>query len=265
VLRCVALSPIACPAKGSSMQKRPSPGHLIAKKSFDTGELFKLYEDRAFQLNEAARLEVIEGLTFVATPRGVLPREHVPGAGRAAEANAGKVGHFMRMVRRKGYDSKSPAVIDALEQQKLEVHRKGFQAHLRKVRKNKDTRIQEEAVNAVGERFASLREIVDNGDVRIIEEGFAKLSDPDKQRLKIEAEFDGNHEKHYGIARYLVDVMKRFTYFAGRDLNSHHESVPGYLRMYSVFEPIRAKLSDRSLNVDELIEILKARLHPEHR
>jgi len=51
-----------------------SPGHLIAKKSFDTGELFKLYEDRAFQLNEAARLEVIEGLTFVATPRGVLAR-----------------------------------------------------------------------------------------------------------------------------------------------------------------------------------------------
>jgi uncharacterized protein YfbU (UPF0304 family) len=109
----------------------------------------------------------------------------------------------------------------------------------------------------------------------IVEEGYAKLSDPDKQRLKKEAEpfgdhvrfagFDGNNEEHYGIARYLVDDMKRFTYFAGRELNSHHQSVPGYLRMYRVFEPLRAKLHDRSLNADELIEILKARIHPEYR
>jgi hypothetical protein len=56
-----------------------------------------------------------------------------------------------------------------------------------------------------------------------------------------------------------VADLKRFTYFADHDLNSHHESVPGYLRMYRVFEPMRATLHERSLNVDELIEILKAR------
>lgn len=108
----------------------------------------------------------------------------------------------------------------------------------------------------------------------IIEEAFGKLSEPERDRLKKEAEpfgehvrfagFDGNNEDHYGIARYLVDDMKRFKYFAGRDLNSHSQTVPGYLRMYEVFEPIRAKLADRSLTVDELIEILKARIHPDY-
>jgi hypothetical protein len=126
------------------MQKRPSPGLCIARNSFDPDELFKLYKDYALRLNDAARQDMVDGLTFIATPQGVLPREHVPGAGRAAESSAGAVGLFMRMVHRRGYDSKSPAVIEALEQQKLEAHRRGFQAHLRKIRKNKEAYAREE-------------------------------------------------------------------------------------------------------------------------
>jgi hypothetical protein len=41
------------------------------------------------------------------------------------------------------------------------------------------------------------------------------------------AGFDGNNERHYGIATYRVDDMKRFQHFKGRDLNSHSQFVPG--------------------------------------
>jgi len=108
-----------------------------------------------------------------------------------------------------------------------------------------------------------------------LEETYAKLSPTDMAKLEEDAApfgknvrfagFDGNNEPHYGIATYLVDDMKRFQHFRGRDLNSHHQSVPGYKRMYRVFEPIRATLHSRRLNVDEMIAILKELLHPEHR
>jgi uncharacterized protein len=109
----------------------------------------------------------------------------------------------------------------------------------------------------------------------LIEEAYEKLSPDDKERLKKEAEpfgehvrfsgFDGNNEEHYGIARYLVEDLKRFSHFADRDLNSHSQVVPGYLRMYRVFEPMRAGLHNRSLNLDELTAILKERIHPDNR
>jgi uncharacterized protein YfbU (UPF0304 family) len=109
----------------------------------------------------------------------------------------------------------------------------------------------------------------------IIEEGYGKLSKADKARVEKEAEpfgknvrfagFDGNNEEHFGIATYLVDDMKRFSHFKGRDLNSHSPSVDGSLRMYSVFESIRPKLADRSLNADEIVQLLKERLHPSRR
>jgi uncharacterized protein YfbU (UPF0304 family) len=108
-----------------------------------------------------------------------------------------------------------------------------------------------------------------------LEESFAKLSPTDLAKLARKAApfgeivrfagFDGNNERHYGIATYLVDDMKRFQHFKGRDLNSHSQSVPGDKRMYRTFEPIRATLHSRGLNVDEMIAILKERLHPEYR
>jgi uncharacterized protein YfbU (UPF0304 family) len=88
-----------------------------------------------------------------------------------------------------------------------------------------------------------------------LEESFTKLSPADMAKLAIEAApfgenvqftgFDGNNDRHYGVATYLVEDTKRFQHIKGRGLNSHSQSVPGYLRMYRVFEPIRATLHSR--------------------
>lgn len=109
----------------------------------------------------------------------------------------------------------------------------------------------------------------------LIEEGYAKLSKADKAKVEKEAApfgkdvkfrgFDGNNENHFGVANYLVDDLKRFTHFKGRDLNSHMPTVDAYTRMYSAFEPIRASLGPGSLSADQIIRILKEMLHPEHR
>ncbi len=109
-----------------------------------------------------------------------------------------------------------------------------------------------------------------------IETGYAKLSTKDKERVKVEAEpfgehvafrgFDGNNESDYlSIARFMIDDLKRFTHFAGRDLNSHMPVVESYRRMYRVFEPIRVTLVGRELTASEIIELLKALMHPERR
>ena len=102
-----------------------------------------------------------------------------------------------------------------------------------------------------------------------IERSFDQLNTPEKDRVRAAnhnhdpkfSGFDGNNEDHFGIAKHLIDVMGRFTEFAGRDLNSHSRVVPHYLRMYNVFEPMRAMLGTRRdavLTADEIIEILQA-------
>jgi uncharacterized protein YfbU (UPF0304 family) len=129
------------------------------------------------------------------------------------------------------------------------------------------------------EPYETPRDVKETGDILdmwwIIEEAYAKLSPAEKVTLAEDATpfgkdlkfhgFDGNNEPHYHIASYLVDDLKRFSHFKGRDMNSHHPSVEGYLRMYEVFEPMRARLHARSLNLAELTAILKALIHPEHR
>jgi uncharacterized protein YfbU (UPF0304 family) len=106
-----------------------------------------------------------------------------------------------------------------------------------------------------------------------IEEGYAKLSAANKKKLAEDAEpfgknvkfrgFDGNNESHFGIASYLVEDLKRFSRFKGRDLNSHMPVVDAYARMYKVFEPLREGLHSRPLNLAELTAILKAMIHPQ--
>ena len=72
--------------------------------------------------------------------------------------------------------------------------------------------------------------------------------------------FDGNNESEYlSVANFLVNDMKRFAKFAGRDLNSHSPSIEGSLRMYSAFEPIRKTLGHVGLTSEQVISILKAR------
>jgi uncharacterized protein YfbU (UPF0304 family) len=114
-------------------------------------------------------------------------------------------------------------------------------------------------------------EVVDILDMwSFIERGYAKLSKSDQQRVATEAGpfgthvvftgFDGNNEVEYmGIARFLIEKLKRFSTFAGRELNSHAPTVERYRRMYSVFEPMRQTLIGVELDASQLIKILAAR------
>jgi uncharacterized protein len=108
-----------------------------------------------------------------------------------------------------------------------------------------------------------------------LERGYKKLSAADKARVQKEADpldvhfrgFDGNNEGEYiSVARFLIDQLKRFSEFKGRDLNSHMPSIDVYQRMFAVFEPIRNSLGGpRELSATEIIEILKAMIHPSRR
>jgi len=109
-----------------------------------------------------------------------------------------------------------------------------------------------------------------------LERGFKGLSKKDKDRVATEAApfgehvvfagFDGNNEgEHLSTARFLISDLDRFTEFKGRDLNAHMYTLDTHRSMLSVFEPIRANLTGRDLNADEIIEIMKMKLHPSRR
>jgi uncharacterized protein len=113
-----------------------------------------------------------------------------------------------------------------------------------------------------------------------LEEGYKRLSKKEKARVNAEAAplgdnvrfpgFDGNNESEYGnVMRFLIGNLDRFQSFKGReDLNSHMPSLDAYRRMFAVFEPLRSQLGMRSevgLTASEIIEILKARIHPNRR
>ncbi len=117
-------------------------------------------------------------------------------------------------------------------------------------------------------------EVVDILDMwSFLERGFGALSKKDKDKVAAGAEpfgkhvffagFDGNNEsEHIGVARFLINKLDRFTEFKGRDLNAHTHTLDAYRRMLSVFEPIRPNLIGRDLDAEEIIQILKAMLHP---
>ena len=124
---------------------------------------------------------------------------------------------------------------------------------------------------------AVVTEVVDVLDMwSFLESGFGKLSKKDKDRVAAEAAsfgkhvvfagFDGNNEsEHLGVADFLIEELDRFSGFKGRDLNAHMPTIDGYRRMLSIFEPIRGTLTGRDLNAPEIIEILKAMIHPSRR
>ncbi len=102
-----------------------------------------------------------------------------------------------------------------------------------------------------------------------LEEGFTKLSKKEKDQLATDvgpwakvvefAGFDGNNEAGLrSISKFLVDDMKRFSRFKGRDLNSHSPSVERYRRMLVVFEPVRATLVGVALSQSQIAKILNA-------
>lgn len=119
--------------------------------------------------------------------------------------------------------------------------------------------------------LSDVRFVVDVLDMwTFLEEAYETLRDVDNQRLVAEvgpigeniafSGFDGNKESEYlSIVRFLVEDLGRFGRFKSRSLDSHSPTIGRYARMFDAFEPIRAKLIGRRMNIDELIEVLKAR------
>jgi len=72
--------------------------------------------------------------------------------------------------------------------------------------------------------------------------------------------FDGNHEPHHAITRYLVNDLERFTELEGRNINSHMTSVPMYKRMLEEYKNQTKKNPGvYSLDKDQIIEIMSAK------
>jgi len=123
-----------------------------------------------------------------------------------------------------------------------------------------------------------VKEVVDILDMwSCIEESYKRLSEPEKKNVEAEAQatgqdvkyegFDGNNEsEHMSVARFLINDLERFQSFKSRaDLNSHFPILEVYRRMSARFLLMRPSLSTGVLNPAQLVEVLKARIHPEHR
>lgn len=76
--------------------------------------------------------------------------------------------------------------------------------------------------------------------------------------------FDGNNESDYlSAAHFMVERLGRFADFKGRVNNSHMPTLDGYTRMLEAYERYESMtFGERS--ADELIDLLKARWHPEN-
>ena len=59
--------------------------------------------------------------------------------------------------------------------------------------------------------------------------------------------------------------MDRFETFKGRDMSAHMPTLDMHRRMLPLFEPMRATLMGGELNAGQIIELMKARLHPKRR
>lgn len=119
-----------------------------------------------------------------------------------------------------------------------------------------------------------VREVVNYLDMwSFLEEAYESFGPEAKAQVKKEAHpfgdpvrfsgFDGNNEGELmSIANMLVGEMNRFQRFKGRDLNSHVTLRDNYARMYKVFEPMRASLIGGGLSPDQVVRVMKAKMHP---
>ncbi len=125
------------------------------------------------------------------------------------------------------------------------------------------------------DRLRVVYEVCDVLDMwSFIERSYAELSTQDKERVASEAEpfgkdvtfrgFDGNNEAgHIHVAHFLINDMGRFNRFKGRDLNSHVPSIDSHRRMLAVFKPMQETLVGGELSASQIIDMLRARKHPE--
>ena len=110
----------------------------------------------------------------------------------------------------------------------------------------------------------------------VIEFSYAELSDDEKALVEKGATpfgkkptfkgFDGNNETEYmSTASFIVNDLERFEEFKGRNFNSHSQSIDTYNRMQLIFEEIKKNIDFYPLNAQQLIQLLKEKIHPEHR
>lgn len=113
---------------------------------------------------------------------------------------------------------------------------------------------------------------------RILQGSYGRLSEADKKRIDAAVPhqtgkdlffqgFDCNHDAHCGIARFIVEELGQYDEQKGRAFNSHGTVLPTYRRMLDVYTPLLHEIpaGSRGFNADQLIEILKARVHPSQR
>ena len=120
-----------------------------------------------------------------------------------------------------------------------------------------------------------VKEVLDILDMwSMIERSYENLSSEAKKFVEKEAYpfgkdpkfpgFDGNNETEYmGTASFLVNDLDRFEEFKGRNFNSHCPSIDSYRRMLSVIKPILRSLNFQPLSAQNIVDILKERVHPE--
>ena len=114
-----------------------------------------------------------------------------------------------------------------------------------------------------------LNHVVDTLDTwSFMEEAYERFTPAQREQIATEVGhsgtdvafhgFDGNNEpSQLSIARFLIDDMKRFSRFKGRDLNSHHPTRGRYRRMNELFEPMRAGLIGHGLTIAQVIALMK--------
>ncbi len=122
-----------------------------------------------------------------------------------------------------------------------------------------------------------VREVFDILDMwRMIEFSYAELNNEDKEFVEKEAilfgknpkfsGFDGNNESKYmSTVEFLVNDLDRYREFKGRDFNSHAPKLDIYHRMLTIYKPIVEKNSDSVLLAQDLVNILKEKIHPSNR
>lgn len=95
----------------------------------------------------------------------------------------------------------------------------------------------------------------------IIEDSLGKLSGDDATESKSWPirkfqGFDGNNDRHYGIASTLINEIGDFGNFKGRDLNSHSQTtLPRYREMYNKFNGYIQAGQAAPLSVDALRDL----------
>ncbi len=78
--------------------------------------------------------------------------------------------------------------------------------------------------------------------------------------------WDGNTEGEYiAAAEFWINKLNRFREFKRRDLDRHGPAVDVYRRMLPVFDAALRQNHYQPLSAQELVAILKERIHPENR